>query len=293
MQLKLEVIKREQIEVSVEPGIPITDYISLYRASGDIIFGRGVPENIIFKAKLVKNVLSKVEVLISPDYNTTHDPDIGYQDPTVVPGTNNLLLSKTYFVKDKLYCEISFAEKHSDGMYRLTTALDPKYIQDLSPYSDMVKEVEFIDFLAGINTVVYEYTNGPSGMVGQGVSSCIAIGDYVNEKVINSKPFLSAEDDDSQHVSTCGSPVKLENGNWLLFYNRCRSNKWGIAWLVMSPQYEILSRSEHFVIEPERSYEDKLSIAFGSCVTVIDEHIEILYHIDDRIPARALILLTQ
>ena len=257
--------------------------MALNRVDGSHVLCRTVPDNKIVIASLHGNCVANIRTLIAPQYIHTVNRDIGFQDPTVIDA-NHFVFSRAYSKENKVYCDLVLASQEDSREYSLKTILRPMDCDALDENVDMVKELEFIDH-GQSDVVLFEYTDGRS--------SHIAQGNYHDGKITNLSTFLRAEDDGSEHVSTCGSPIRLDSGDWLLFFNRCRDSVWGVTWLTLSPDLVIDFVSEEYVILPKKKARSGMSIAFGSCVSVIDGQIEILYHEDDRIPVRALISLSQ
>lgn len=290
------------------PGIATHGYMALNadRAStlddyGSMrVYGRGVKENTIFEGTL--SFSDEVPQLYTPSIvlsNRFHPrtlsgiPISGYEDPTfltpesnpVDPNHRGLLATGTVYKNGRddsagVFAHLVYRNLDQLNLPPETIATHEMIDEQLGFYVDMIKEAE--TFTHREQPHVYaEY--------GDGKHSNIAIARIVDRRLADTRTFYSAPDDESEHVSTAGQPIVLEDGRQLLVFNRRRNNEWSVSCMLqtdpLTPDPYAWERSAILTAgaTKERGPGNQL-IAFGSCVLPFDgpNGIRLLYHINDK-----------
>lgn len=310
-----------QTPIRVPKNIPYASggMMALTRYRHGFVYGRGVPENTLFKAFLQDNELQNPSLLVSCktyDTTSTNKTVVGYEDPTFIVGSQNpftkqgcdgLLATQTYPSErgpKKVDCDLVYFELIGGVLQSPTTLLTPQMLIEagLTKTACLVKEGELL-FANGQAYMLFEY-NGSHG--DELKASHIGICRIKDGRCTDLKPFCTAQADHSAHVSTCGAPIVLEKDHLLLFFNRRRDSQtrlvWGVTYMVFRidrwDQIMILELGPDFLLEPpagttvadeDRSGAGQL-INFGSCVTQLpDNTIEILSHVRDDQPYRTIL----
>ena len=316
--LKDRIVKNKPIMV---PPFPIPKVASggimaLTSARDNILYGRGVPENTIFRARLNYDnvsdglVLTNVELVLSAEmYPATFNGKkvIGYEDPTFVDKKCNpfaideegFMCSQVYQndKKEGVYTNLVYVGLDGNGEPKCPlTILTPEMIMDFGVAFnvDMVKEGELFSRDDDRKTyMLFEYAGSHEG---EPNSSNIGLAVIENGQVTKCQRFWTAIEDGSEHISTDSSLLQLSETTYLLFFNRCRGKEWGINcmtvnmkdlkpeeispdWIVQAPSNEGLGPGDQL-------------IAFVSSVAIqSDGNIEIFYHVNDNRPYYALLKL--
>ena len=152
--------------------------------------------------------------------------------------------------------------------------------QGIAPFIHMVKEAELFFWWDEIY-LIFEY--------GDGQASNIGIATINHGQLASGRPFYTALDDGSEHVSTMGELINIGGGD-ILFFNRRREMEWGITWMIpdLSKPNSEWEVNPNWVIRAPRDQglgpKGQL-IAFGSCVyrnPSDPKQLVVLYHVNDN-----------
>lgn len=316
---KLHVCETRPIETPGPiPGIASEGYMALSRvgpSGGSVVYGRGVPENTIFRAKLSGTLLSDLELVVSAEL-FPDSPDgrkvVGYEDPTYYDGLGR--------EPGGFFCTMTVPKFDPTGpdtsefgwdahlawvsLDREGGARPPVVIMTgegarklgVSPDVDLVKEAEPWLWNEGDLGVLLEYgdiNHAPP-------SSSIGFAWLSGGRAEKAWSFWTAQEDWSEHVSTAGVPMHIGgrgSHTSLCFINRRREREWSISWMLIDsgnlrgPSFvcdePLISVPEGAGVGPNDQ-----RIVFASCVTRLAERrFEILYHVNDCEPWRALVEL--
>lgn len=291
-----------------KPGIATEGYMALSRSHGDVVYGRGVPENTIFRGRLVDNQLRELQLVLSRElYPLSEDGRevVGYEDPTCL--WNGIYCTQTVAKlgpgpdASDVGLDTNLVWSPIDSRYNsgpLVTVMTPSQAmaQGLGDAIDMIKEAEPIDIGESDIEILFEYgdiaTDPPSSNIGM-------VG--LDQGLQLPRPFYTAQQDGSEHVSTAGAPIGIvdpRRSTQLLFFNRRRAMEWGIAWMLIDEEMALgpVYACDDWLIRASPSAglgPHNQLIAFGSCATrLTDELIEILYHVNDNSCWRAVVQLS-
>ena len=214
------------------------------------VYGCGWPEKIIFRARLRPEELRLDEFvsLVSPQTHTRNANNFrveGYGDPTSVSqeaaqllGQENpgFLCGQAYLAGDgELRTDLVFFDHYAG---EAKTILTPQMVADSKICWKVwhVREGEVFS-MDGRAYLLFEF----DGMLTDGAPNLCHIGCCClkDGKLGPLQTLWTAQDDRSAHVSTCGSPVKIDR-NWTMFFNRRRGASWGIAYGLLSRRGERL-----------------------------------------------------
>lgn len=295
------------------PDLPLKDIasegiMSLTRAGTNLVYGRGVPENTIFRAKLNNTgspYLDNLELVVSKDdFPHTHDAKkvIGYEDPTFIgkeinpffQGENGILCSQTYKLKEKkLGVNLVYIGLSKNGKAtHIYTILTPQDIvkANVALEADMVKEGELFIQKDGRKYLFFEFGGSDNG---KDFTSNIGLAEIKDGKTTSISKFYTAEVDNSEHISTDSNPLPLTDDLNLLFFNRRRNNEWGITYMIFNNNFNIQFVYPDFLIRAPKNIgfgPHNQLIAFVSHLLFVgDKEYEVFYHVNDKRPYYALI----
>ena len=307
LKLKARVKNKKPISIASDlpiDGIASEGLMALNKMRGNYVLGRGVPESTIFRARLDyasdNYRLSNIELLVSRElFPCTHDDKdvLGYEDPTFVNGDiNPFVLSKDGFMCSQTYrkddgeglsCNLVYIGLDPFGKAsHIKTLLTPNMLleQGVAIDVDMVKEAEIFQLSDGRSYMLFEYAG--AHFANQPRKSHIAIAHIEDKEIVELKRFWTAENDQSNHVSTDSELFQLANDLGLIFFNRARNNVWGITYMVVDTNsLEPLAVCPDFIItapsDVGRGPGDQL-IAFVSQVAVGENgSLNVFYHVND------------
>ena len=307
--LKLKERVKNKKPISIASDLPIDGVASkglmaLNKTRGNYVLGRGVPENTIFRAKLDYTAdnyrLSDIELLLSRKlFPCTHDGKdvVGYEDPTFISedvnpfvlGEDGFMCSQTYRKDDGegLSCNLVYIGLDPFGKAsHIKTLIAPNMLikHCIALDVDMVKEAEIFQLSDGRYYMLFEYAG--AHFANQERKSHIAIARIENKEIVELKKFWTADNDQSEHVSTDSELFQLTDGLGLVFFNRRRNNIWGITYMVVDTNsLEPLAVCPDFIITAPlnvgRGPGDQL-IAFVSQVAFGDNGaLDVFYHVND------------
>jgi|GEM_PF-3937789 len=228
---------------------------------------------------------------------------LGYQDPTMItasdnnpfsPGQLGIMASQLYRRSfGRVGTNLVYYDSPTDSLRDVLTSDGLRQL-GIRKATAAVKEGELLIASAPPepSALIFQYSV---------LNSNIGIGLIEAGKVTTAVPFRTAAEDGSTHVSPAGAPVKLENGNLLLLYNRCRNSECGVAYMVLDPNVDAIPAITHvssdFIIrvDPKQvhGWRDALR-AFASSVTLqADGTIEVLYDVNGDSCRRAVLQVSQ
>lgn len=307
-QVAGKLVLEECCEIKI-PILPIQNIASsgvmaLSKARENIVYGRGIPENTIFRARLNtpgELGLDNFELVVSKDdFPITSDGSkvSGYEDPTFIDkeinpffyGEDGILCSQTYRLNtsNKLEVNLVYIGLNIDGKAtHIQTVLTPKSLVEakIVKTADMVKEGEIFVQKDGRIYLLFEYGGSDNG---KDFTSNISIAEIKNGMIHSIAKFYTAGEDNSEHLSTDSNPIQLIDDTNLLFFNRRRNNEWGVTYLLFGDNFQIIFVCPDFLVRAPTNIglgPNAQLIAFTSqVVNHNNESIEVFYHVNDERP---------
>jgi len=314
--IHIEVTKNQPIRFPDTPieGIASQGIMSLSHACENVFYARGVPENTIFRTILSEDqgelLLKDPKLVLSSQmFPTTHDGKkvIGYEDPTFIskdtnpfcPNEDAFLTSQVYKMNEgnKLAVNLVYIGlDKEENVTHLRTILTPEDIiqSGIVKACDMVKEGELFLPDDGRKFLFFEY----GGSDDENFKSNIGIAEIKNGTIYPNSisKFYTADEDNSEHISTDSNPIPINEDLNLLFFNRRRNNEWGITFMLFDNFLNIQHVHPDLIIRAPKTTglgPGNQLIAFLSHITNKGNgEIEVLYHVNDERPYYALIRLT-